>query len=114
MYASQDVSLKFFHNDSQGMVCAPHLAGIGINLFNFSFEHSVNDMRQAAGPEVALLGNIPPRDVLAAGTPDDVARHVRDTVASLAHPTRLILSCGGGMPPDVPSDNLRAFRDAAP
>ena len=113
VYASQDVSLKFFHNDSQGMVCAPHLAEIGVNLFNFSFEHSVNDMRQAAGPEVALLGNIPPRDVLAAGTPDDVARHVRDTVASLAHPTRLILSCGGGIPPDVPSDNIRAFCDAA-
>jgi uroporphyrinogen-III decarboxylase len=31
---------------------------------------------------------------------------------SLEDHSRLIVSCGGGMPPDVPTENIRALIDA--
>lgn len=109
VFGCLDVPVRFFHNDAQGRVCAKFLAEIGINLFNFSFEHSLVQMREWAGPEVTLLGNIPPRDVLAQGTPADVAASVAAALAPLTDRRRIILSCGGGMPPAVPSENIRAF-----
>lgn len=112
VFAAIDARVRFFHNDAKGRVCAPHLAGIGINLFNFSFEHSMADMRSWTGDEVALLGNIPPRDVLARGTPDDVRRSVAALLEDLPDRRRVVLSCGGGMPPGVPTENIEAFLEA--
>jgi len=77
----------------------------------FSFEHAFAEIRSLAGPEVALLGNIPPRDVLAAGTPDMVREHVAAMKTAAADDTRVIFSCGGGLPPGVSTANLRAFLD---
>jgi uroporphyrinogen decarboxylase len=108
-----DVKVKFLHNDAHGLVCAPHLAGLGINLFNFSHNHGLAEMRQLCGESVTLLGNVPPRDVLAAGTPDQIAEAVRASVAGLPDRRRLILSAGGGVPPGVTTEQLRAFLDAA-
>jgi uroporphyrinogen-III decarboxylase len=104
-----DVSVRFFHNDAPGLVCAPHLADIGINLFNFSHEHDMAQMRKLVGDKVTLLGNIPPRDVLAAGTPDDVKQAALKMLEGLDDRTHLIASCGGGMPPNVPTENINAF-----
>ena len=101
------------HNDAQGRICAPHLAGLGVNLFNFSHEHSLAEMREWTGGEITLLGNVPPRDVMASGTPDDVRRTVEEAIDSLDDTRRLILSCGGGMPPQVSTENIQAFLDAA-
>ena len=108
IFGCLDVPVRFFHNDAQGRVCAKFLTEIGINLFNFSFEHSLAQMRQWAGPSVTLLGNIPPRDVLAQGTPTDVTASVRAAVTPLTDRSRIILSCGGGMPPAVPTENVLA------
>jgi uroporphyrinogen decarboxylase len=55
------------------------------------------------------VGNIPPRDVLAAGTPDDVRAAVAAALEGFSDTTRLVLSCGGGVPPGVPTENLDAF-----
>jgi uroporphyrinogen-III decarboxylase len=108
IFGCLDVPVRFFHNDAPGRVCAPFLTEIGINLFNFSFEHSLVEMREWAGPGVTLLGNIPPRDVLAQGTPADVAARVAAAIKPLSDRSRIILSCGGGMPPGVPSENVLA------
>jgi uroporphyrinogen decarboxylase len=70
-------------------------------------------MRQRAGPAVTLLGNLPPRDVLAAGTPDDVRKGVRAMMKPMPDLRRVVLSCGGGLPPGVPTANLEAFIAAA-
>lgn len=107
-----DSRVRFFHNDARGEVCAPHLADIGVNLFNFAFEHSMSDMRQWVGDDVTLLGNIPPRDVLAQGTPEDVRASVRNLLNELPDRRRVILSCGGGMPPGVSTENIQAMREA--
>jgi uroporphyrinogen-III decarboxylase len=113
IFQSLDVAVKFFHNDAPGLVCAPYLPQIGVNLFNFSFQHTLVQMKELTNNEVTLLGNIPTVDVLAAGTPQDVQNSVKATLESVSDRSRIILSCGGGMPPDVPTENIEAFLSAA-
>ncbi len=108
-----DVSVTLFHNDANGRVCAPYLADLGVNLFNFGFEHSLAEMREWTGDKVALLGNIPPRDVMALGSPDQVRQCVAETLGGLDSTRGLVFSCGGGMPDGVSSENVRAFVEAA-
>ena len=112
-FAAFESSVCFFHNDAHGLVCAPHLADCGINLFNFGYDHPMPEMQRLVGDQVALLGNIPPRDVLAKGTPEDVKASVLALKESLSDTRRVILSCGGGMPPGVPTENIEAFLRAA-
>lgn len=112
VFAAIDAKVRFFHNDAAGRASAPCLPEIGINLFNFSFKHSISEMRELTGNRLTLLGNIPPRDVLAAGSPDDVRQAVRSTITEAGGTSRLILSCGGGLPPGVPTENINAFVEA--
>jgi uroporphyrinogen decarboxylase len=109
VFQAIDAKVRFFHNDAYGLVCAPHLEGLGINLFNFSHEHSMEEMRRLTGNGVTLLGNIPPRDVLAQGTPEAVRAAVQALRKQVEGDPRVILSCGGGMPPGVPTENVEAF-----
>lgn len=112
IYGCLDVNVRFFHNDARGLVCAPHLAEIGINFFNFSHEHSLTEMRKLCGDKVALLGNVSPRDILAAGTPADVTKAVQEMLDSFKDKKGLIASCGGGIPQNVPTENIKAFIQA--
>jgi uroporphyrinogen-III decarboxylase len=109
----QPVRVKFFHNDADARISAPFLAGMGVNLFNMGLELPLAEWRALAGDAVTLLGNIPPRDVLAGGTPDEVRSEVRGLIGSLSDRRRIVLSCGGGMAPGVPTENLRAFIEMA-
>ena len=92
--------------------CAPYLPEIGINLLNFGIQHTLSEMKAWTANKVTLLGNIPPRDVLATGTPDDVTRVVGEMLQALEDHSRVIVSCGGGMPPGVPTENIQALISA--
>jgi uroporphyrinogen-III decarboxylase len=109
---SADVTVKFFHNDAPCKASAPLLPDLGINLLNFGIQHSLADMKAWTGNRITLLGNIPPRDVLASGTTDDVTKSVKEMLTALKDHSRLIVSCGGGMPPGVPTENIRALVEA--
>lgn len=106
---SLDVSVKILHNDAPGLITAKYLARMGFDVFNFSYEHELEEIRELAGDSVTLLGNIPPRDVLAQGTPDDVRHSVAEMLASIDDKRRVLFSCGGGTPPEVPTENIEAF-----
>jgi len=112
IFGSFEVNVKFFHNDAAGLVCAPYLSEIGVNLFNFSYQHTLSEMKKLTNKAVVLLGNIPPRDVLAIGTPEDVCNSVKAAFDSVEDKRRIILSCGGGMPPGVPTENIKVFLSA--
>lgn len=104
-----DVSVKFLHNDAACKTSAPYLPEMGVNLFNMGFDITLNELKALTSNKVTLVGNIPPRDVLASGSPDDVARVTTELINSLRDRTRVIVSCGGGMPPGVKSENISAF-----
>ncbi len=80
-------------------------------MLNFGIDTDINEMRNLCGPSIVLVGNIPPRDVLANGTPDEVRVSVRSQLNVIEDTSRIIMSCGGGMPPGVSTDNLEAFID---
>jgi len=80
-------------------------------MFNFSFEHSLKDIQERAGNEVVLVGNIPPRDVLANGLVNDVENAVENAWKTVKRKEKIIWSCGGGMPPDVSTENIMAFTE---
>jgi len=104
-----NVSIKFLHNDAHCKVSAPMLPEIGVNLFNMGFDISLNELKQLTQNKVTLIGNIPPRDVLADGDVTKVTDTTVQLVDSLQDKSKVILSCGGGMPPGVSSENIRAF-----
>lgn len=112
IFSSLDVSVRFLHNDAAGMITAGHLERMGVNLFNFSFEHDVNEIRDRAGDQVTLMGNIPPRDVLGAGSCEDVRQSVAQLLGSVADKRRLIVSGGGFTPGAFSEDKITAFREA--
>jgi len=104
-----DVAIKFFHNDAPCKASAPLLEEAGINLLNFGIQHTVEEMKTWTNNRITLMGNIPPRDVLAGGTPADVRRAVKEMLGAIDDRTRLIVSCGGGMPPNVETENIKAL-----
>jgi uroporphyrinogen-III decarboxylase len=106
---STDVTIKLFHNDAPCKASAPLLPEIGINLLNYGIQHTLAEMKAWTNNQITLLGNIPPRDVLAAGTPADVVHSVKQMLQGLDDHSRLIVSCGGGMPPGVPTENIQAL-----
>ena len=113
IFAAVDVPVKFLHNDAYGLITARYLTEMGVNLFNFSFEHGFGRIRELAGESVTLMGNVPPRDVLAGGSVEDTRRCVSEVVSSLGDSRRVILSAGGFVPPGVSAEKLEAFLAAA-
>jgi len=109
IFAAFETKIRFFHNDAQGLISTPFLKEIGINLFNFSFEHSINEIRELAGPKVALLGNLPPRDVLMASSAEEVKVQTEKMWNEVQDKAGIIWSCGGGVPQNVPTENMKAF-----
>jgi uroporphyrinogen-III decarboxylase len=112
IFSSSGMKVNFLHNDAAGLITAKYLGDMGVNMFNFSHEHSINEIRKICGPDVVLVGNIPPRDVLAAGTPGKVRSAVEKTMSETLDHNKVIWSAGGGMPQDVPTANIEAFIEA--
>jgi len=107
----RDLSVKFLHNDAGCMESVQYLPEMGVNLFNMGFDTDLNRLKELTGHRVTMLGNIPPRDVLAGGSGAEVKAATLQLLEKLDDPSRVILSCGGGMPPGVSSENLAIFID---
>ena len=54
----------------------------------------------------------PPRDVMAAGSPQQVDSAVIKAFSEINDYNRIVWSVGGGMPPDVQNVNITAFINA--
>jgi uroporphyrinogen-III decarboxylase len=108
-----DVSVKLFHNDAECESSAAYYPEIGINLYNPGIQTPYARLKELTGNRLSILGNVPPRDVLANGTPADVEAAVKKLTAEAGErPERLVFSCAGGMPPHVRTENIRAFLEA--
>ena len=112
LFTAFDLSVRFFHNDAPCEVSSPFLSEIGVNLFNMGVQSSLAEVRRLAGKSVALIGNVPPRDVLASGTVEEVAAAVADQRRVFPDTRGVVFSCGGGMPPGVTTENIKAFIEA--
>jgi uroporphyrinogen decarboxylase len=106
--------IRIFHNDTPNKAVYPAIADIGVDVFNFSHEVSVEEARGLVGPEVVLMGNVPPLDVLTRGTPDDVRVTAKDLLAKADEFGPLLISPGGGVPPGAPLGNVKAMVETIP
>lgn len=106
-------SVKFFHNDAECEASASFYPEVGINLYNPGIYTSINKIKELTNNQITILGSIPPRDVLANGTSNQVKEAVKQQISELKRKDRFILSCAGGMPPGVASANVLALNDVA-
>jgi uroporphyrinogen decarboxylase len=106
-------AVKMFHNDTDNPVSYKHVADLGARIFNFTHLQPLDKVRALVGPDVCLLGNVPPLEALVKGAPETVTAEARKCLA--AHPSRngLLLSAGGGVSPETPGANISALIQAA-
>nr|WP_255700386.1 uroporphyrinogen decarboxylase family protein [Dethiosulfovibrio faecalis] len=86
-------------------------AGIG----NFSIDNveDLEDAKNVMGDRVVITGNIPPVDVVANGTVDDVFRSARECIRKAwDSPKGFILCTGCQIPKGTPMENIKAIMDA--
>lgn len=103
--------IKVFHNDTPCMHLVEPMATLGFDVFNFSHTMDIADV-QAKMPGIALMGNVPPLDVMVRGTPGDVAAWAHECVLKTGG-RGLILSAGGGVSPGTPPAAIDALVQAA-
>ena len=106
-----DVSVKFLHNDADCNASLEYYPEIGINLYNMAFDTNLNELKERTNNSITMLGNIPPRDVLAAGDKTAISNSVKEMISGLKDRSRVIASCGGGMPPNVTTESINVFLD---
>jgi len=106
---NRELSVKFLHNDANCMESVHYLPEMGVNLFNMGFDTDLNQLKELTKNQVTMLGNIPPRDVLARGSAEEVKAATLELLNTMDDLSRVIFSCGGGMPPDVTFENVAIF-----
>ncbi|MDR1780109.1 MAG: hypothetical protein LBR50_05190 [Tannerella sp.] len=112
IFDASGMKVRLFHNDADFRASLRHYPDMGVNLFNPGIQLGVNEIKAATGNRMAVMGGIPPRDVLAAATPDEVTAASKTLIAELADSSRFLLSCAGGMPPGVSTENILALLGA--
>ena len=81
-------------------------------IFNMGFDISLNELKELTQNKITMLGNLPPRDVLASADSETVGIKTKEMMDALDNKSRIIASCGGGMPPAVSTENIKAFFEA--
>ncbi len=105
--------VRMFHNDTVNPACYRFLSKLGIDIFNFTHLQALGKVRNLVGPDMCLLGNVPPLEVLAQGTPEQVRAAAAECLRQHPSRRRFILSAGGGTSPGTPGANIAALLEAA-
>jgi uroporphyrinogen decarboxylase len=103
--------IHIYHNDTPNEGMLAGLSTIGMDVFNFTHEIDIVKVRALIGPDVVLMGNIPPLDVLVRGTTDDVRKATEELLSKAEAAGPVLVSPGGGVSPGTPIENLRAMLD---
>jgi uroporphyrinogen-III decarboxylase len=108
-----DGLLRVYHNDTPCPHLLESLVEANFDVFNFSHEVDIREVKSKMGRRVALMGNVPPLDVGVRGTPADVTRWAMECLDKGAPGGGMILSFGGGVSPGTPPENIDALLEAA-
>jgi uroporphyrinogen decarboxylase len=111
IFEAFDGFVRVYHNDTPCEHLLPKLAALPFEVWNFSHETDIARV-QAALPGKTLLGNVPPLQALAQGTPEEVYALGRACVEKTGG-RRLVLSAGGGVNAGTSAENIDALVEAA-
>ena len=100
--------VRIFRNDAPMRHLLPLLSQLDFEVFHLSHKVDIADASALAG-QVALMGNVPPLDILGHGTPEQVDAATRDCLARARQDGRHILSSGGALLPGTPAENVDAM-----
>jgi uroporphyrinogen decarboxylase len=103
--------IHIYHNDTPNENIFPGLSTIGMDVFNFSHEIDMQHARELLGPDIVLMGNIPPLDVLVRGSNHEVRRAAEDLLQKVTGFGPLLISPGGGVSPGTPIENLQVLAE---
>jgi uroporphyrinogen decarboxylase len=108
-----DGLIRVYHNDTPCLHLLESLVEANFDVFNFSHELDIGQVKAQMGHRVALMGNVPPLDVGVRGTPADVMQWAEACLDKGAPGGGMILSFGGGVSPGTPPENIDALLAAA-
>jgi uroporphyrinogen decarboxylase len=100
--------IHIFHNDTPNDSGYGGLAGCGVDVFNFSHETDILAARAKVGPDVVLMGNLPPLALLVRGTPAESRAATEALLDKLPAAGPILVSPGGGVSPGTRLENLQA------
>ena len=81
----------------------------GADAMELDYMTDANGARDKMKDRMCFVGNIDPSGVLALGTVDDVERETARLIEIFAGTPRFILNAGCAIPPNTPSENIRAM-----
>jgi len=106
--------IRVYHNDANILPFADLLPQTGLQVLNFSHTIDIETLAEKAGNEIYLMGNIPPLEVLAQGTSEEVKNSALQCLSKAKRAgAKLILSAGGGVSPGTPGENLAILEKIA-
>jgi uroporphyrinogen decarboxylase len=105
--------IRIYHNDTPCPHLHAALAEANFDVFNFTHQVDIAQVKKTMGHRVALMGNVPPLEIAVRGTPQAVAAAARTCLDKAAPGGGMILSVGGGVSPDTPAASLDAMLAAA-
>ncbi|HML20553.1 MAG TPA: uroporphyrinogen decarboxylase family protein [Aggregatilinea sp.] len=105
--------IRVYHNDTPVKHLLDVLPNAGFDVFNFSHELDIAQVKVRVNGRAALLGNVAPLDLGVRGTPEDVYTAAQACLDAAAPGGGMILSFGGGISPGTPPENIDALLQAA-
>ncbi len=105
--------IRIYHNDTPCPHLLDNLVEANFDVFNFSHELDIDQVKARMGHRVAMMGNVPPLGVGMRGTPKEVRDWAHKCLEKAAAGGGMILSFGGGVSPDTPAENVDALLSAA-
>jgi uroporphyrinogen decarboxylase len=105
--------IRIYHNDTPCAHLHAALAAANFDVFNFTHEADIGQVKAVMGHRVALMGNVPPLDVAVREPPEVVAQWAKACLDKAAPGGGMILSVGGGASPGMPAESLDAMLQAA-
>ena len=95
IFAEFPNAIRVYHNDTPCPRLLPSIATLDFHIWNFSHTMDIGTVR-AALPNLALMGNVPPLDIMVRGTPALAEAWARESIAKTGG-RGLIVSAGGGV-----------------
>lgn len=105
--------LRIYHNDTPCQHLYSALTEANFDVFNFSHEADIAQVKATMGHRVALMGNVPPLAVAVRESPEVVKRYALECLNKAAPGGGMILSLGGGVSMGTPAESLDAMLEAA-
>lgn len=105
-------AIGLYHNEDSVNHILTGIPKLGAKIWHFG-DVDLDQVKQAIGDKITLMGNIHPIEVLLKGTPEDVEKASKNCLDKMAHNGGFILSSGGGLAPGTTLENVAAMVQAA-